>query len=231
MERLAEGLKDAEIKALELFEEVQRREIIRPGLTEKQVNDKIYELAFELFQIKRYWHKRIVRAGPNTLFPYRENPPTLTIKDDDILFLDFGPIFEEFEADVGRTYVLGDDPEKHRMKSAVESSFYSGKRLFEEKEAITGAELYAEMVTKAKEAGWEFGAVHSGHVVGKFPHESIPGEKALSYIHSDNPLPLRGRDEQGREHHWILEVHFVDRERNFGGFFEQLLTVKHDLNP
>ena len=31
------------------------------------------------------------------------------IADDDILFLDFGPIFEEWEADFGRTFVLGDD--------------------------------------------------------------------------------------------------------------------------
>ena len=28
---------------------------------------------------------------------------------------DFGPIFEEFEADLGRTYVLGADPVKHRL--------------------------------------------------------------------------------------------------------------------
>jgi hypothetical protein len=25
--------------------------------------------------------------------------------------------------------------------------------------------------------------------------------------------------------HWILEIHFVDRARQIGGFFEELLTV------
>ena len=34
------------------------------------------------------------------------------LTDDDILFLDLGPIFAEWEADFGRTYVLGDDPVK-----------------------------------------------------------------------------------------------------------------------
>ena len=34
------------------------------------------------------------------------------------------------------------------------------------------------------------------------------------------------RDSSGRACHWILEVHLVDRERQFGGFFEQLLTLE-----
>ena len=30
----------------------------------------------------------------------------------------------------------------------------------------------------------------------------------------------------GSTRHWILEIHFVDRKRNYGGFFEQLLTIR-----
>jgi len=33
---------------------------------------------------------------------------------------------------------------------------------------------------------------------------------------------LTGAD--GRPRNWILEIHFIDRERQIGGFFEQLLT-------
>ena len=54
------------------------------------------------FGVSRHWHKRIVRAGPNTLEPYKQNPPDREITADDIVFLDFGPIFEEWEADFGR---------------------------------------------------------------------------------------------------------------------------------
>jgi hypothetical protein len=36
---------------------------------------------------------------------------------------------------------------------------------------------------------------------------------------------MRSTDESGRIRHWILEIHFVDRERRIGGLFEELLTV------
>ena len=71
------------------------------------MNADIYALAEKMYGISTYWHKRIVRAGRNTLLPYAENPPDLTIGEDDILFLDLGPVFEKWEADFGRTFVLG----------------------------------------------------------------------------------------------------------------------------
>jgi len=40
---------------------------------------------------------------------------------------------------------------------------------------------------------------------------------------------MRRTDRLGRQCHWILEVHLVDREREIGGFFEQLLTVRRPL--
>jgi Xaa-Pro dipeptidase len=36
---------------------------------------------------------------------------------------------------------------------------------------------------------------------------------------------MRGFDADGRERHWILEIHFVDRGRQIGGFYEELLTL------
>jgi Xaa-Pro dipeptidase len=36
---------------------------------------------------------------------------------------------------------------------------------------------------------------------------------------------MRSLDENGAQRHWILEIHFVDRERQIGGFYEELLTV------
>ncbi len=44
-----------------------------------------------MYGIETCWHKRIVRAGKNTLLPYAENPPDLTIGSDEVLFLDLGP--------------------------------------------------------------------------------------------------------------------------------------------
>jgi|ERR1700690_1854139 hypothetical protein len=46
----------------------------------------------------------------------------------------------------------------------------------------------------------------------------------LTYRHG-NGVCLREPDADGRQRHWILEIHFIDRQRRIGGFFEELLTV------
>lgn len=223
-ERAAELLL-AQDKAEQLFRAIEARGLIRPGVRETQVNDDIYALAKEMFGTTTYWHKRIVRAGRNTLAPYAEDPPDLTIGEDDILFLDLGPVFEEWEADFGRTFVLGSDPMKLKLKSDVEAAFAAGKRYFKETPGIVSSELFAHARSLAVEFGWEFGGPIAGHLIGQFPHEKIAGDKVTLYVHPDSHVLMRSLDEKGRKRHWILEIHFVDREREIGGFFEELLTV------
>ncbi len=166
-----------------------------------------------------------MRSGPNTLMPYKENPPDRVIGANDIVFADFGPIFEEYEAGFGRTFVLGDDPVKHRLRDDLPEVFRAGKRYFEDDPGITGAALHAEVARRAAEAGWELGGWHAGHLVGEFPHERIDGADAESYITPADDTPLRRTDKAGRRCHWIREIHLVDPERGFGGFYEELLTL------
>jgi Xaa-Pro aminopeptidase len=218
-------LLDAEAKAKELFDAVKQRGILAPGVRETEASDAIRDLAGELFGVRRFWHKRIVRAGENTLEPYRHNPPDRVIAADDIAFVDFGPIFEEWEADFGRTYVLGGDPVKQRLRDDLPVVFDAGRRYFDEHPDITGAQLYTRMQRLAEEAGWEFGGPHSGHLVGQFPHETIAGDKIESYIAPGSDAPMRRRDRTGQLCHWILEVHLVDRAGKIGGFYEQLLDL------
>ena len=45
--------------------------------------DQVRDLANEMFGVRKFWHKRIVRSGVNTLEPYRSNPPELTLGADD----------------------------------------------------------------------------------------------------------------------------------------------------
>ena len=93
MDLILKNLIKAEEKASELFDQIQTRGLICSNKTENDLNKEVFDLAFEMFGIKKYWHKRIVRCGKNTLLPYKENPENLTLKSDDILFIDFGPIF------------------------------------------------------------------------------------------------------------------------------------------
>jgi Xaa-Pro dipeptidase len=218
-------LREAQNKAEKLFHAVEARGLIRPGITESELNDDIYALAKEMYGITTYWHKRIVRAGRNTLLPYAENPPDLTLGADDILFLDLGPVFEKWEADFGRTFVLGSDPRKHKLRNDVGQAFAEGKRYFNETPEITGSELYRYAQSLAVRFGWEFGGPIAGHLIGQFPHEKISGDKVTLYVHPDSHRPMRSFDEEHRNRHWILEIHFVDKERQIGGFYEELLTV------
>jgi Xaa-Pro aminopeptidase len=218
-------LLDAQANAVALFGEVLARGLIAAGQSEQAVSDQIRDLANEMFGKTRHWHKRIVRSGPHTLFPYKENPPDRVIEADDIVFADFGPVFDDFEADLGRTYVLGGDPDKHRLAADLEVVWAAGRRYFASHPEITGAQLYAEVGRLAAEAGWSFGNVHAGHLVGEFPHEVIDGDRIESYIAPGNTTPMRRPDKAGRVAHWILEVHLTDPEAEFGGFYEQLLDL------
>lgn len=218
-----EKLMDAEAKATQLFQEIETRNIITAGKTEKEINTEIYNLAFELFGIEKYWHKRIVRAGANTLRPYDDNPPNLTIQQDDIIFLDFGPVFEDWEADFGRTYVIGNDPYKHKLKNDIEAAWYETKEWFDKQIKLTAAEFYQHIMQVTQKYGWEYGGQLAGHLIGNFPHERVePGNHSL-YVLPDNHNDMFLPDANGNKRHWILEIHFVDRERQIGGFFEQLL--------
>jgi Xaa-Pro aminopeptidase len=223
-ERVARLLQ-AQEQAGRLFDEVRSRGLVEAGQTERAVSDRIRDLAHEQLGVERWWHKRIVRSGPNTLLPYAENPPDRVIEADDIVFADFGPIFAEWEADFGRTYVLGDDPVKHELAAALPVVFAAGRRFFADHPDVTGAELFAAVRGFARDAGWEHGGRHAGHLIGEFPHEKIAGDQVGNYITAGSDESMRRVDRSGRQCHWILEVHLVDSARGFGGFHEQLLDL------
>jgi Xaa-Pro aminopeptidase len=220
----ADALLHAQGQAAALFADIQRRGLIRPGVSELQLSGEIRDLAARDYGVSRHWHKRIVRSGPNTLQPYAENPPDRVIGADDIVFFDFGPVFAEWEADFGRTYVLGDDRHKLRLCADLPTAFDAGKAYYESHPDVTGAELYAFVQDCAESLGWTYGGPLAGHLVGEFPHQRVPGEKVLSYIAPGNDRPLRSVDSEGIARDWILEIHLVDPERQIGGFYEQLLT-------
>lgn len=214
----------AEQKAAALFAHIETTGMVQPGKTEKELNAEIYALARDMFGVKKHWHKRIVRAGKNTLEPYRENPPNLVLQEDDILFFDFGPVFEQWEADFGRTYVIGHNPDKLRLAHDVKSAWHACKQWFDAQPEVTGAALYAQAVAEAQRLGWEFGANIAGHLIGKFPHEKLDPRQRDNYICAANKQSMALPDKSGKLRHWILEIHLVDREKQIGGFFEQLLV-------
>jgi Xaa-Pro dipeptidase len=224
-----QALFDAEARAQALLDECMRRAMIRPGVTESELSDEICALASELFGVERYWHKRLVRAGRNTLVTFFANPPERAIERDDIVFLDFGPVFGEWEADVGRTVVVGDDPHKHRLVCDLDRTWHDAAAFYRARPAITAAELHDHVAALAHAAGWQLGHFHCGHTLGRFPYERGAADDVHARIRADNPLPLRRRDAAGEPMRWILEVHLIDRAAQIGGFQEALLREADEL--
>lgn len=220
-----QALADAQRRAQGLFSEVVESGLIRPGILESELSAEIYALAERRFGVRRHWHKRVVRCGPNSLLPYHADPPDRRLGDDDVVYLDFGPVFGEWEADFGRTYVLGSDARKHRLVSDIEEAFRRGKELYRSDPDLTAGALFDFVSDLARGAGWEFGAPTAGHPIGHFPHERSPGDPGRLSIRHGNELRLREPDDDQRRRHWILEIHFVDRVNSLGGFFEELLTI------
>jgi Xaa-Pro dipeptidase len=213
----------AEQRAESLFDAIEAAHLIAAGRTEREVEDEIFALAERDFGVQKHWHKRIVRSGPNTLTIANETPPVRRIDADDTVYVDLGPVFGEWEADIGRTYALGSDAAKTKLVVDLPNVFACVQRHYHITPDITGAELYAYAQSAAEDAGWAFGGVIAGHVIAEFPHARLPGDKDLNRIGPRNPTRMRSPDGNGRQKHWILEIHLVDHARSFGGFYERLL--------
>jgi Xaa-Pro dipeptidase len=225
MDSTSSSLITAQNQAQGLFNAVLANGLIRAGKLESELTQEIRELARSQFGCRRDWHKRIVRAGPNTLLTYHDDPADRPIMDDDVVYLDFGPVFGEWEADFGRTYALGGDPVKHRLVGDLAVAFRQGRDLYERTPDLETGQMYDFVCDLARAAGWEFGATTAGHLIGHFPHERPPVNSRRFSIRRGNPQRFREPDADGRPRHWILEIHFVDRARQIGGFYEQLLTA------
>jgi Xaa-Pro aminopeptidase len=217
------ALEAAEARALKLFDLIEAAGIVRAGRTEKEAAEDIRALAERELGVTQHWHRQIVRSGPNTLTTASDYPDDRTIEPDDNVYVDLGPVFEAWEADIGKTYALSADPERQRLAADLPRVFDQVQAHYRASPDVTGAELYAYAHQAANAAGWDFGGAIAGHWVGEFPHNTWPGERPGKAIWPANDAPLRGLDHEGRARHWILEIHLVDKARTFGGFYERLL--------
>ena len=216
-------LERAQSHALKLFDAIERDGLVRPGRTERDVEDDIGVLAEREFGVQKHWHRRIVRSGANGVTTAGDNPPIRTIAAEDIVYVDLGPVFEAWEADIGKSYALGSNPQKQKLVADLPRVFADVQALYRSNPDMTGANLYAFAQDAAAKAGWRFGGKIAGHLVSEFAHALIPGDKKLNRIGPENLNPMSDPDGKGRARHWILEIHLVAEDGSFGGFYERLL--------
>jgi Xaa-Pro dipeptidase len=213
----------AEERALTMLAAIEAAGLVAPGRRESEVDADIAALAERDYGVSRHWHKRLVRSGPNTLCVFADNPEERTIGANDTVYLDLGPVFEEWEADIGQTYALGPDPARRTLVAALPVVFEEIRAHANANPDIACADLFVFACTRAEARGYIFGGKIAGHTVGEFPHLTWPGEREHTRIYPDNPTRLSDPDHLGRKRFWIIEVHLVSPDRAFGGFYERLL--------
>lgn len=187
------------------------RALIVPGMTEKDAIRKAN--AFLAKQgVKKFWHRTYIRFGKSTVLgfddAYHEN---VILQEDDIFYIDIGPVWDDIEADCGKTFVIGSDPKKLKIASDVEKLFYDVRDYWRVKQE-SGLQLlkYAETITE--KMGYVLHPSYvKGHRLSEFSHVSYTKAQTLDL----NFTPSSGR--------WVLEFQICDRELNYGAFFEDIL--------
>lgn len=192
-------------------------EQIKPGMSEEEARDLARETLAQLGSTKG-WHKILIRFGPNTIKDYPEtSDTTVRLHENDIFFIDIGPIWDGTEGDGGGTFVIGQvvDPDMQRCANASKEIFNLVQQQWLSS-GMTGKELYDFAQKTTADLGWVLNLGLTGHRLGDFPHKAFyDGTLGRVSIHPSPNL-------------WILEVQIRHRTKPFGAFFEDLLLASHD---
>lgn len=165
---------------------------------------------------ERDWAAPDLRFGVNTVKRYGEpSEPGVALGRNDVWFVDVGPLWRNHECDFAETYVVGDDPDRHRLLGDVHEVFDRTVRHWRESRA-TGVELYRFAAAEAGARGWRLDAEMGGHRIGEHPH-SVFHEGLLSQA---GFTPSAGL--------WMLEIQLRHPDLPYSAFIEDLLLDAAD---
>src|SRR5258707_1188387 len=86
----------------------------QPGMAEEQAVAEGRSILKKM-GLLRGWHGIKVRFGANTLKVFSEpSEPGVILQEDDIFFVDIGPVWRNWEGDAGDTFVVGQNGEMQR---------------------------------------------------------------------------------------------------------------------
>jgi len=158
------------------------------------------------------WHPLMIRFGTNTLKIFsEESDGDPVLGDDDIFFIDMGPVFQGHEGDVGATFVTGTDPEMAACAKAAETLFDRVRTIWHHGD-VGGIALYEAAAHEAEKLGWQLNLEIKGHRVSDYPHRALPPGGQLGTL---DHTPAAGL--------WVLEIQIRHPTRPFGAFYEDLL--------
>ncbi len=182
----------------------------KPGMVEEDAVAMAKDILAEGDMV-RGWHDVYVRFGPNTLKTFgAASDPGVVLKENDIFFLDIGPVWGEFEGDGGETFTVGTAPEMAKCAEDAKKLFHIVRKKWEST-GMSGRELYEFAIEEAKKMGWELNMDLSGHRLSDFPHAAIYDGPMAEVDFKPSPLL------------WVLEIHIRHPTAGYGAFFEDML--------
>jgi methionyl aminopeptidase len=185
---------------------------VHPGMVEEDTRVMARDVLKSL-GMRRGWHHIITRLGPNTTKDFMAlSERGVVLEENDIFFIDIGPIYGDTEGDAGETFVVGANPEHHRAKADVRAIWDDVRETWFTTGA-TGQDLYEFAKKAARDRGWELNLDLSGHRLSDFPH----------FAHYDGSLADIGF--RPSPNLWVLEIAIIHPDRTFGAFYEDLLLA------
>jgi Xaa-Pro aminopeptidase len=183
--------------------------ILKPGINEVEAK-ALLEKTLDESGLEKRWHPSKMRIGPNTTKNFRDDSIPHVLTENDIFFVDIGPVYYNHEGDYGETFTLGSDPRLKKLAEASKIIFNSTLKVWKEKK-LTGIELYQYADLEAQKLNLKLNSNMYGHRMGDFPH-AVHSRAKLGTL-DFTPAPQL----------WILEIHVIDEELGMGSFFEDLL--------
>jgi len=184
--------------------------LIEPGMQEEDAH-AIYKELCKKYPVEKQWHPAKLRFGPNTLKEFKEPSDPYVLQEEDIFYVDIGPVIEGHEADYGESFAIGNQYEYKQIVAASKTVFDEVSNYWRETKAF-GPELYRFAQERAKFHGHNLHLTSDGHRIGDFPHHVF----------------FRGGLLETKEmlipDAWILEIQLAHPSGKFGAFFEDLLT-------
>lgn len=183
--------------------------MIRPGMVEEDAHAMYKNLCVK-YSVEKNWHPPKLRFGPNTLKTFKEVSDPYTLLDEDIFYVDIGPVINGHEADYGETFVIGSNYDHKHVAETSKKLFNEVQIRWNETKA-RGPELYDWAQKRAKELGYVLNMGSDGHRIGDFPHHVF--FKGAIVECDESLLPNA----------WILEIQLDHPKLKFGAFYEDIL--------
>lgn len=184
--------------------------LIRPGMSEEDAH-RLYKEICTKYPVEKQWHPPKLRFGPNTIANFKDVSVPYVLQEEDIFFIDIGPVVEGHEADYGETFSIGANYEYKRICEAQKKVFREVTEHWK-KTGENGHALYDFAKKRAEAAGFVFNGGQDGHRIGDFPH----------HVHFKGGLAEC--EEQVIPNAWILEIHLWEPKKQYGAFYEDILS-------